>query len=359
VIDVVVVGAGAFGLSVGLELTRRGRSVHFVSPDAPGRVGASAAQTRIARLAYNRDEALTQSAVDGLAGWKALEQLCDTRLFVPTGVLHFVPLTDVTGWEHDSAATLAALGSPTRELDAADLARRWPAVSTEGLAGALLERDGGVLLAQAATVALHQVAEDEGARTIIGRGRPTDAGVEVDGVRVDAHTVVWAVGAEVPGTFPMLRGVETRTHDSHFLAHADDSLRSMPPWLDRSAPAYGVCEPSGELKFALDIDRAPGEPAEAALSEAARRYLADRFPSATLDDVRHEACSYAATDDSDFVVGLAPDSDRHWIVSGDSGHGFKHAPAFGRYAAGVIHGETEPAARFSLGRLHEAPVSVP
>jgi glycine/D-amino acid oxidase-like deaminating enzyme len=199
VIDVVVAGAGVFGLSVGLELTRRGRTVHFVSPDAPGSVGASAAQTRIARLAYGRDEVLTQSALDGLAGWKELEQLCGIRLFVPTGVLHLVPLTGATGWEHDSAATLAALGSCTSELDAADLGRRCPALSTEGLAGALLERDGGVLLAQAVTVALHRAAVAQGAQTMIGTARPTDAGVEVDGVQVDARTVVWAVGAGLPG----------------------------------------------------------------------------------------------------------------------------------------------------------------
>jgi glycine/D-amino acid oxidase-like deaminating enzyme len=358
VIDVVVVGAGVFGLSVGLELTRRGRSVTFVSAGAPGRAGASAAQTRIARLAYGSDDVLSQSALDGLAGWKQIERLCGTRLFMPTGVLHLLSSTGAARWEHDSAATLATLGSSTRELDPDDLARLWPALSTEGLAGGLLERDGGVLLAQAATVALHRVASGQGAKTVIGTATPTHAGVEVDGERVDADTVVWAVGAGLPGQFPAMGGVEALTHDSYFLDHGDDSLRSMPPWLDRDVPAYGVTEPSGALKFALDVDRAPDEPAATGLPDVARRYLDTRFPEATLRAVGHQACSYAATDDGDFAVGLAPDDARHWIVSGDSGHGFKHAPAWGRYAARVIQGETGPDARFSLARLGEAPVGI-
>jgi sarcosine oxidase len=355
--DVVVVGTGAFGLSVGLELIRRGRSVQFVSAEAPGRGGASAAETRVARLAHGRDESLTQSAIDGLAAWRELEQICGASLFRPTGVVHLLPLGGDTGWERDSAVTLAALGARTRELDGVELRRLCPALATDELAGGLLECDGGVLLARAATVALHRLVENEGARTVIGAARPTDRGVEVEGDLVEAATVVWAVGAALPDLFPEIPGVEARTHDSHVLAFCEPSLRIMPAWLDRSAPAYGVPRSGSELTFALDLDRSPAEPPQTAPSEGARRYLEARFPRAGLRVVRHEACSYTMTRDEDFVVGLVPGTSRHWVVGGDSGHGFKHALTWGRHAAGAIQGESEPSPRFGLARLHEAPVS--
>jgi glycine/D-amino acid oxidase-like deaminating enzyme len=357
-IDVVVVGAGAFGLAVGRELIRLGRRVHFVSADVPGRRGASAADTRVARLAYGRDEFLTQSAVDGLAAWKGLEQACGQRLFAPTGVLHLLPLTGATEWDSDSAATLAALGVRTREIEAGDLPRLCPAMSADGLAGGLLECDSGVLLARTATTALHRLAVDDGAETVIGVARPTAHGVEIDGDRLDAATVVWAVGAELAALFPGLGGVETRAHDSYWLAATGRHLDSMPAWLDRSVPAYGVPEPDGRLKFAPDVDRSPSDPAPEALPDAARAYLAARFPTADLREIRHETCRYTVTPDDDFVVGPVPGADRHWVVGGDSGHGFKHALAWGRHAARAIAGESEPSPRVRLERLHAVPASI-
>jgi glycine/D-amino acid oxidase-like deaminating enzyme len=356
VTDVVVVGAGVFGLSVGLELTRRGRRVLFVSADVPGKAGASAAETRIARLAYGSDELLTQSAVDGLAAWRALEESSGRRLFLPVGVLHLLSNTGENAWEQESAAMLASLGARVQELDVADLSTRCPGIAAGDLAGGLLECDAGVLLGRVATVALHGMAEREGARTLLGTARPVDTGIEIGRERIDAPTVVWAVGADLPRAFPALRGIEARTHDTHFFAPAGELPRDRPAWLDHTAPAYGVDEPSGAIKVALDVDRAWQDAPDVAAGAATRRYVDLRFPRARLREVGRVRCSYLTTADDDFAVGRVPGSERHWVVGGDSGHGFKHALTWGREAAGAIIGESEPHPRFRLERLQDRSV---
>jgi sarcosine oxidase len=351
--DTVVVGGGVFGLATALDLARGGRRVRLVTADAPGAAGASAASTRMARLAHGDDRLLTKSALDGLAAWKQLESRCGAALFRLTGVVHLLSGDADLQWQHESVATLAALGSRTRALDVADLSRLCPTLATDGLAGGLLECDGGVLLARSATVALHQWARDEGVETVVAPARPTDDGLEVAGQQVAAATVVWAVGAALPSLFPDLSGVESRRHDSHLLAYCDPRMRTMPAIVDRSAPAYAVPGSDGELTFALDVDRAPGEMPPAGLATAAHRYLAARFPGSGLRESSRETCGYASTPDDDFLVGQLPGSNRHWIVGGDSGHGFKHALSVGRIAAQAIRGEAEPPSRFAADRLLE------
>jgi glycine/D-amino acid oxidase-like deaminating enzyme len=48
-----------------------------------------------------------------------------------------------------------------------------------------------------------------------------------------------------------------------------------------------------------------------------------------------------------------------WLVGGGSGHGFKHGPTVGEYAAGMILGNAQAEPRFSLAskeRIHERKV---
>lgn len=358
-IDVIVAGGGVFGLSVSLELARRGRDVQLVTAAPPGHAGASVAQTRIARLAYGTDTFLTGLALQGLTAWKRLEEASGRRFFLPAGVLHLLSAGEDPAWEHSSRHALAQLGARTEELDGKELGRRYAVFSPAGLSGALLECDGGVLLARDATGVLRDAAQDAGVRIIVGTARPAGEGIDIGGEFTAAHTVVWAVGAELPGLFPWLSAIAARTQDSYYLTRAAVPWHQMPAWLDRSAPAYGVPDVGSGVKFAVDTDRSPTELPATALPGPAGTYLRTRFPGLPIGAVRHEACSYATTPDEDFVIGLVPGSSKHWIAGGDSGHGFKHAPALARSVAEAIQGEKEPPARFRLDRLISSPTGAP
>jgi sarcosine oxidase/L-pipecolate oxidase len=94
-------------------------------------------------------------------------------------------------------------------------------------------------------------------------------------------------------------------------------------------PATGVSEaPKG-----LNRGFVPAED-ERKMRELLRQtlpYLADR------PLVEKSLCWFADTADSDFIIDYVPETDRSVVVlSGDSGHGFKMFPVFGRWVANLL-----------------------
>ena len=60
-------------------------------------------------------------------------------------------------------------------------------------------------------------------------------------------------------------------------------------------------------------------------------------------------CQYENSANGHFLIDRHPAFANLWLVGGGSGHGFKHGPAVGRYAAELVsgmRGAVEP--RFSL-----------
>ena len=95
-------------------------------------------------------------------------------------------------------------------------------------------------------------------------------------------------------------------------------------------------------------------PAEAALAEV-RAYLARRFPAiadAPLNEER--VCQYENSANGDFLIDRHPDCANVVLVGGGSGHGFKHGPEVGRYAAELLTDRLATAEpRFSLATKGE------
>ena len=82
----------------------------------------------------------------------------------------------------------------------------------------------------------------------------------------------------------------------------------------------------------------------------ARTYLAGRFPALADAPLIHaRVCQYENSSNGDFLIDRLPGHERVWLVGAGSGHGFKHGPAVGDYAARALLGSlgsAEP--RFSL-----------
>ncbi len=86
-----------------------------------------------------------------------------------------------------------------------------------------------------------------------------------------------------------------------------------------------------------------------------RQFLGDRFPAlrnAPLNETR--VCQYENTSNGDFLIDRHPHFDNVWLVGGGSGHGFKHGPAVGEYAAAMVLGTGMAEPRFSFGSKSEA-----
>ena len=137
----------------------------------------------------------------------------------------------------------------------------------------------------------------------------------------------------------------------------------MPGWADFNGGDifYGFPDLEGRgVKFAhdahgveVDPDTQDRRPTQAALDEIIA-FRDRRFPllrGARLTEAR--VCQYENSSNGDFLIDFHPHHANVLLVGGGSGHGFKHGPEVGRYAAGRLTGNLRPEPRFSLASKSE------
>ncbi|MFM8362349.1 MAG: N-methyl-L-tryptophan oxidase, partial [Haliscomenobacter sp.] len=59
---------------------------------------------------------------------------------------------------------------------------------------------------------------------------------------------------------------------------------------------------------------------------------------------------YGNSPDGNFLLDQHPEAANCWLLGGGSGHGYKHGPALGEKAAGIISGAQPMEASFLLKR---------
>ncbi|MFI0975577.1 FAD-dependent oxidoreductase [Streptomyces sp. NPDC021093] len=344
-----VVGAGVFGLSVARELAARGKSVDVVDRNAPGTAGPSSAETRILRCAHGDDEWYTRSAARARTLWRELEAETGEQLLLDIGVLCLASAGADQSWERASLRVLARLGIRAQLLSGRAVAARFPGLSGEGLDFAVHEPEAGVLLARRAVRALARSAEDRGVRIHRGEAKPDGDSVLVDGAHHGADLVVWAPGPELPALFPGLSSTVTERQRAYYVNPVGPwATGGRPAWIDRAHDWYGI-PAVGERGVKLVPDEEPGDSAATELPSRLRDLVRQRLPDlADAPVTAHEECAYAWSPDGHFLLDRLPGTRRTWLVGGDSGHGFKHGPAWGAYVCDVMEGVAEPPPRFRL-----------
>src|ERR1700741_2044256 len=87
-LDVVVVGAGVFGVWTAWHLAKRKQRVLLAEAHGPAHARASSGgESRIIRMSYGADEIYTWWSQASLTQWKELFVAAGERLFHETGVL--------------------------------------------------------------------------------------------------------------------------------------------------------------------------------------------------------------------------------------------------------------------------------
>jgi glycine/D-amino acid oxidase-like deaminating enzyme len=184
------------------------------------------------------------------------------------------------------------------------------------------------------------------------------------GERIPAERFVFALGPWLPKLFPDLLGskiIITRQEVFFFAPPAGDRRflpGTMPCWADFNAGDmfYGFPDLENRgVKFAhdahgpeVDPDTQDRRPSEAALAEIIA-FRDRRFPllrDAPLTEAR--VCQYENSSNGDFLIDFHPQIKNVLLVGGGSGHGFKHGPEVGRYAAARLFDAVEAEPRFSL-----------
>jgi sarcosine oxidase len=348
-----VVGAGIFGASLAHRLARDGWDVTLYEQYEPGHArAASGDQSRLIRYAHGPDAWYSRSAWRARELWRELEEESGRELLVQCGVVWFARSAD--GWEAESERVLRGEGIPVERLSVDDGERFFPSFDAGGLEFLLWEPDAGVLRAGDATKATTEAAVRSGVRLVSERAEP-------GGPAADA--VVWACGPWLAKIFPDVVSLRV-TRQNLFYVDGGPGWQApkVPAWVEYDRAIYGVGDLGGGFKLAPDFEGPPFDPdsddreTDPENEQLARTYAGERFPA--LSDaplVGSKVCPYSLTPDTNFLLAPHPELEGNWLFGGGSGHGFKHGPALGEYAARVISGKEDPDPRFGLGPREHGP----
>ena len=370
-----MVGAGVFGAWTAHHLQLAGHKVTLIDAWGPAHSRASSGgESRMTRAAYGKDAIYTRMAMDSLPQWKALSAVSGLPIFIPAGVLFFFEKEEP--YVRDSIAAHKRFGLPTDLMTQAEMARRFPMIDFAGISVGLYEPGFGALMARRSVLTLVDRFVKAGGTYVKGAAEPPGSNAaqlkEIrlsSGERVAADRFVFALGPWLPKLFPDVIGPKiqpTRQEVFFFAPPAGDrrfSVGAMPGWADFNGGDIFYGFPDLEtrgVKFAHDAHGVPVDPdtqsrrpTDAALAEIVA-FRDRRFPllkGAPLTEAR--VCQYENSSNGDFLIDFHPRISNVLLVGGGSGHGFKHGPEVGRYAAGRLLGSVKPEPRFSLASKSE------
>jgi glycine/D-amino acid oxidase-like deaminating enzyme len=374
-IEVVVVGAGAFGGWTALALVRRGARVTLVDAWGAGHSRSSSGdETRLIRTMYDGKAAYTAMAARAQTLWREAERRWQRPVYRRTGVLYM--------FENDDAFATASIplmrqhGVEVARLTPDEAARRFPAIDFGGVRVAYFEPDAGVLLARASCELVRQSVEQEGGVFQLAHARPgriesgrlSDVAL-ADGRVLHADAFVFACGPWMGAMFPEAIGdgiVATRQDVIYFGTPAGDARfdwTAFPGWLDFGGRTRYYGMPGNERRGFKVADDAAGPPIDPTSLDrvvsgeavrAARAIVRRRFPAlANQPVVEARVCQYEYSPEGDYLLDRHPEAANVWLVGGGSGHGFKMGPALGEHVAGLVLDGGSPDPTFSYARFAE------
>ena len=345
--DVVVAGLGGFGSSIAYHLARRGLRVLGLDPRPPAHAeGASHGESRIVRQVYFEGTAYVPLLLRTFELWHELA-LGGQPLLRRTGGLFMG--TAGTRVLDGSIATAREWSLDHELIDAAEIARRFPALRPPADTMGLYEPQAGVVGPEAAVSAHLRAATAAGAKLrhdeeVTGWSAGADwVAVTTSRGLVEAGALVLAPGRWTSG---LLGGLDLPLVVEHRVQHwfaprrpAGFEIGALPVWLwDRTdgTSFYGVPSLAGEggVKAAVHFSTAR-PPADWSAAHVAA-VVGELMPDLGDRLVRSAPCWYTLTPDQHFVVGPHPASDRVLLACGFSGHGFKFTPVLGEVIADLV-----------------------
>lgn len=366
--DLIVVGAGIYGMVAALELRQRGYRVAVLDPGPiPHPLAASADISKVIRMEYGDDVQYMEMAEQALAGW---QQWNDT-LF-PGKLYHNTGVTMVTrqpmqpgGYEYESYQMLRQRQHAPERLTSDDIARRFPAWKPGAFVDGFYHVKGGYAESGLVVTALMQQAEALGVtfyggqtvtRLVEGNGRITGVRTQSDQI-FNADRILLAAGAWTPVILPELTPVMRATgHPVFYLKPADPTLFKPPHFTVFTAdiansgwygfplhPRHGIVKvanhgigqllhPTQDKRLVTDTD-----------IRHLRRFLENSFPALKDAPITYtRRCLYCDTLDEHFWIDRHPERRNLTVAAGDSGHGFKFAPILGPLIADAVEGKSNP-----------------
>src|SRR5678816_803306 len=295
--DVVVIGAGVFGVWIAYRLVTEGKSVVLL--DAYGAANSRASsgdESRIIRVGYGADEFYSRWAIQSLQKWKDFAASVEPALFHRSGVLWMSSKGDPHGLH--SLRTLETLGVSFEVLSKNALQECYPQIDFSDIDTGILEHESGVVAARRAVQSILREAIQKGLDYRLESVHPPAGEGDLCEIRtsgddkLSAGVFVFACGSWMPKVFPALlcdRINSTRQEVYFFGTPPGDhrfTVSAMPAWIDFGNEIYGVPDlESRGFKIAFDRHGPLFDPDEdertvtAELLALTRQHLSRRFPA--------------------------------------------------------------------------------
>jgi glycine/D-amino acid oxidase-like deaminating enzyme len=356
----IIVGGGIMGLATAWALGRHGHHVAlFEQGPLPNPLASSSDQHRLIRHPYGDQRGYARMIDDAYAAWDLMWTDIGQCLYAATGTLALTGNGE--SWAERSAATLAEIGKPIKELAVADLPRHFPQLDAKGVERAFWIDTGGVLfaqdivaalaayLAQMSTVDLHPGTAVRGVDLEQGR-IVTDSGATHA-----ADMVVVSAGAWIGRLLPSVQDRLVPSRQIVVYFNLPDDQRAVwskgPMIIEKTGdvglylvpPAEGRGLKVGDHQFSRTGDPAGSRNAsetEIAPLLARCRGLLKGFERWRIDQLK--VCYYTVTRDERFVV--EKQGSKGWVMSPCSGHGFKFGALMGLELARTMTEGRDPAA---------------
>ena len=366
--DIVVIGAGVFGVWTAYFLQQSGVQVTMIDAYGPGNARASSGgESRILRSDYGERLMYTRMNIRAFELWEKYQEEWNEKFMYPSGRLTFYMNKDLDRLEKVQHS-LKQFKVNSEIITGDEAAYRWPQINTEGIDLAVYYpggAGGSSLMAREACRIVGEQFVKAGGKLLIDRVSVNQNKDSMDiltssGDKLVADKFIFACGPWMGRVFPKLfqSSLKVYRRDVFFIGTPSGDDRYSHPQLPifsfnnpDDARYYGMPDLRGMgVKFApwpdmnsidMDMDDRMNHPIEV---QRLRRFLSRRFPGlAQQPIVGGKVCQLTMSEDSHFVIDQHPEDERVWMACAGSGHAFKHGPALGEYISDrVINGQSSP-----------------
>jgi len=357
---ILIVGAGINGVTAAIALKQRGHAVRLIDPGPIPHPGAASTDiSKAVRSTYGSDEDYTELAERSVRLWHNWNTQFGKTLYHEVGML-FARRTPMKpgDFEYESFQVSERRSGRLEGLDQNRLRTQFPAWSDNDYAFGVYEREAGYAESGFAVSTLAAHAMDLGVQLDQGChfSRLDETGSKVRGAivngkdRIAADVVVMTTGAWTPYILPFTRNFFRAT--GHAVFHFKPSNPSL--FAPERFPVFGAdISTTGYYGFPLNREgvvkianhgpgreMSPNSPQRQVTAEEEARirdFVRKTFPAlADAPIVFTRICLYCDTHDGHFWIARDPDRAGLVIAAGDSGHGFKFAPALGDIIADAV-----------------------
>lgn len=365
--DVVVVGAGIFGVTSALELKQRGYQVALLDPGPlPNPLASSTDISKVVRVEYASDEEYAQMAQRSRAGFLQWNEWFEETLYHDIGVIMIRRTSMSPGdYEYENYHSLLRRGFSVDRLDSKQIETRFPAFNPRLYVDGYYHSDAGYVESGVVVSALLAKAEQAGVAVLAGHTvqEIQTASGRVSGVKTAgdegfaAQHVVITAGAMTPYLVPDLQPYMRSVGMPVFhLKPQDPMLFEVPKLAVFSADVtesgwYGfpLHPKESVVKIAHHGQGIPVHPItdERVVTEyettQLRKFLAESIPPLVDAPIVYtRRCLYCDTLDEHFWIDRHPETEGLVVAAGGSGHAYKFGPLLGGWVADAIEGKPNP-----------------